>query len=64
MVDQAAENEWEAWKAMCNILRTLKIEINNENELTEAIKRWGDELVTMRQKEISISAARMGREES
>ena len=64
MLDQEVFNEWEAWKAMCNILRTLKIEINNENELTEAIKRWGDELVTLRQKEISISAARMGREES
>ena len=66
MVDQAAENEWEAWKAMCRVLRTVGVEINNEDELAEAIKHWGEELVRLRQKqeEILISAARRGREES
>ena len=64
MLDQDVFNEWEAWKAMCRVLWTLGVNINNEDKLAEAIKLWGDELVTLRQKEISISAARMGREES
>ena len=66
MVDQDLVDEWEAWKAMCRVLRTLGVEINNEDELAEAIKRWGDELETLRQKqkEMGISVAHMGREES
>lgn len=51
MVDQAAENEWEAWKAMCRVLRTVGVEINNEDELAEAIKHWGNELVTLQKKQ-------------
>ena len=51
MVDQKITDEWEAWKAMCKVLHTVGVEINNENELTMAIKRWGDELVTLRQQQ-------------
>lgn len=33
--------EYEAWKSLVAILRNLGIEINDQDELTEAIKNWG-----------------------
>ncbi len=49
MTDQLMLMEWEAWKAMCRVLRTLGVEINKEDALAEAIKQWGEELVTLRE---------------
>ncbi len=75
MSDQQMLREWEAWKAMCRVLRTLGVEINNEDGLATAIKTWGDDLVTLRQAQAAegkaqtvrqpvLSTARRGREES
>lgn len=33
--------EWEAWQEVVRILRSLGVEINDQNELTEALKNWG-----------------------
>ena len=49
MAEQQMLREWEAWKAMCRVLRGVGVEINNENALAEAIKTWGEELVALRQ---------------
>ena len=38
-----------AWRAICKVLRTMGVEINDEDELTTAIKQWGEELVALRQ---------------
>ena len=53
MVDTQMIKEWEAWKAMCRVLRTMGVEINNEDELATAIKTWGEEFVTLRQARIA-----------
>lgn len=51
MVKHKIMKEWLAWRAMCKVLRTVGVEINDENELTAAIKTWGNELVAMRQEQ-------------
>ena len=47
-MSQQTEKEWYAWRAMCTTLKALGININEEDKLTEAIKQWGEEFVTLK----------------
>ena len=42
------ENEWKAWQEIVQILKNLGIEINDCDELANAIKKWGEELAELR----------------
>ena len=50
-MEPQSEMEWYAWRAMCTELKALGIDINKEDKLAEAIKQWGEELITLRQKQ-------------
>ncbi len=47
-MNRQMEQEWYAWRAMCNTLKALGIDINEEDRLAAAIKHWGEEFVALR----------------
>ena len=49
-MDQA-HREWIAWRFMCDELKKLGVDINGQDELCEAIKKWGEELAVLRKVE-------------
>jgi hypothetical protein len=40
--------EWEAWQILIEELRRLKVEINDQDVLNEALINWGEKLVIFR----------------
>lgn len=52
--------EWQAWQRVCKALDELGIDINEQDELANAIRSWGDELVLLRAEEAALAQARGG----
>jgi hypothetical protein len=44
----ALETEWLAWHAVCARLKALGVDINAQDALARALKRWGEELAILR----------------
>ena len=37
--------EWQQWHVVCKLLKERNIEINDDNELNDALVSWGNKLV-------------------
>ncbi len=49
MMDKEMKREWMAWRAVCHKLLALGVDINQQDELAEAIRHWGTRLVELRE---------------